>query len=224
MKLLTKKYNKNPLLTFALISFLLVLNTQLYGQEKKKNNLFKQLFGVTVNEAHDKFEGTTTYQMNGNRVFSELSGGNALVNLIFSSDHPTFNTFLNLEKYVKKDDTYELAILLKVEAENELWVRVMEGESLIFLLDDERIELETSGSFNMDYDMMKNTSVANARYPITIEQLEQINNTENIEFRIVLDSSESGTAEDRDKNDLHLDGKFNKKNKKVWIEFYDDYM
>ena len=114
--------------------------------------------------------------MQGNKVFSELSGNNALGNLIFGGDAVTFNTFLNLEKYVLKDGSKELAILFKVEANNDLFVRVMEGESLIFLLDDGRLNISTEGSFNTDYDMMDQSSVANARYPITKAQFEQIKN------------------------------------------------
>lgn len=71
--------------------------------QEKKQNIFKKLFGVSVDKTNDKFEGTTTYQMNANKVFSELSGANAAVNIIFGENHVTFNTFLNLEKNVLKD-------------------------------------------------------------------------------------------------------------------------
>ena len=196
------------------------------GQEKKKQNIFKDLFGVSVQKTSDKFDGTTTYYMEGNKVFSELSGNNALGNLIFGSDAPTFKTFLNLEKYVQKDGTYELAILFKVEAENEQFAKVMEGKSLIFLLDEERFDLNTKGSFNSDFDIDVGgvSSVTNARYTISKNQLEQINNSEKVEFRVILDSYRSGAAEGRDKDDQHLDGEFNKKNKRVWREFEEDYL
>jgi len=210
--------------TFLFFYILIAVHFNSAGQERKKQNIFKQLFGVSVNETSDKFEGTTTYQMQGNKVFSELSGNNALGNLIFGGDAVTFNTFLNLEKYVLKDGSKELAILFKVEANNDLFVRVMEGESLIFLLDDGRLNISTEGSFNTDYDMMDQSSVANARYPITKAQFEQIKNSSTIEFRIILDSFQSGAAQDRDKNNQHLDGKFNKKNRKVWNKFYEDYL
>ena len=209
---------------FSVFIMLFVFHFDGVAQEKKKQSIFKKLFGVSVNETSDKFEGTTTYQMSGNRVFSVLSGANAVVNLIFDAKSTTFKTFLNLEKYVLKNGDYELAILFSVEAHNDLFVRVMEGESLIFLFDDDRLELSTSGSFNMDYDMVDRTSVANARYPITKEQFEKINNSGKVEFRIILDSFQSGVAEERDKNDQHLDGKFNKKNYKVWKEFYENYV
>ncbi|WP_396635407.1 hypothetical protein [Maribacter sp. R77961] len=210
--------------TAIFVCILIAINFNSAGQERKKQSVFKQLFGVSVNETSDKFEGTTTYQMKGNKVFSELSGSNALGNLIFGGDAVTFNTFMNLEKHVLKDGSYELAILFKVEANNDLFVRVMEGESLIFLLDDGRLDLTTDGSYNTDYDMMNQSSVANARYRITKKQVQQINSSSKVEFRVILDSFQLGAAEDRDKNNQHLDGKFTKKNRKVWIEFYDDYL
>ncbi|WP_209401099.1 hypothetical protein [Pseudozobellia sp. WGM2] len=45
-----------------------------------------------------------------------------------------------------------------------------------------------------------------------------------MEFRIVLDSHQSGEAEERDNHQLHLDGKFSKKNKRVWAEFVDEFL
>ncbi|ASV30810.1 hypothetical protein [Maribacter cobaltidurans] len=203
---------------------LLGMSLGISAQESKNQNIFKQMFGVSVSETSDKFEGTTTYQMKGNRVFSQLSGANALSNLLFDSKNVTFNTFLNLEKHITEDGSFELSILLKVEADNEVWVRIRKGESLIFLLDNQRLELSTSGSFNTDYDLMDHSSVANSRYPISKEDLHKINNSEKVEFRIMLDSFQSGEAEERDRNDQHLDGKFTKKNKRVWTEFYEDYL
>lgn len=100
----------------------------------------------------------------------------------------------------------------------------MEGKSLIFLLDDGRLDLNTSDSYNTDYDMMDRSLIANVRYQITRDQLEKINNSEKEEFRIILDSHQLGEAKDRDKTDQNLDGRFNKKNRKVWNEFYTDYI
>lgn len=200
------------------------MSLSILAQESKNQNIFKQMFGVSVSETSDKFEGTTTYQMSGNKVFSQLSGANALTNLVFGTKHVTFNTFLNLEKHETTNGDYELSILLKVEADNEVWVRIRKGESLLFLLDNERLSFSTSGSFNTDYDLMDHSSVANSRYPISKEDLHKINNSEKVEFRIMLDSFQSGEAEERDRDDQHLDGKFTKKNKRVWTEFYEDYL
>ncbi|MDT7828971.1 hypothetical protein RQM65_09885 [Pricia sp. S334] len=210
---------------FAITCIALLILTPVKAQ-KKKQNIFKELFGVSVQETSDKFDGTTTYQMEGNRVFSQLSGTNALGNLIFGTDAPTFKTFLNLEKQVLKNGAYELAILFKVEADNEQFAKVMEGESLIFLLDYERFDLTTKGSYNSDFDIDIGgvSSVTNARYAISEDQLEKINSSDKVEFRIILDSYQSGAAEGRDKNEQYLDGEFNKKNKRVWNEFEVDYL
>ena len=214
-----------PVIVITIISLSLFL-PEISAQEKKKKNLLKELFGVSTNETSDKFEGTTTYRMEGNKVFSELSGSNALGNLLFGKDDPTFTTFLNLEKHILKDGNYELSILFKVNAQNEQFAKVMEGKSLLFLVDDGRLELSTKGSFNSDFDidMSGVSSETNARYTISVNELERINNSNKVEFRIILDSYKSGAAEDRDKREQYLDGKFTKRNKKVWIEFYDDYL
>lgn len=195
-------------------------------KEKKKMNILKELFGVSVNETSDKFEGTTTYRMSGNKVHSELSGANAMGNLIFGTDAATFKTYLNLEKHVLRDGGFELSILFNVEAKNEQFAEVMEGESLIFLLDGERLNLTTQGSFNSDFDFDVNgvSSETNARYKISKSQLESINTSDKVEFRIILDSYKSGAAEERDKHEQYLDGRFTKKNKKVWNEFYENYI
>jgi len=125
-----------------------------------------------------------------------------------------------------KDGSYQLSILFRVDAQNEQFAKVMEGESLVFLLDDGRLELSTKGSFNSDFDinMTGVSSETNARYTISKNQLKRIITSNNQEFRIILDSYRSGAAEERDKNDQHLDGSFTKKNKKVWNEFYSDYV
>lgn len=214
-----------PVIVITIISLLLFL-PEISAQEKKKKNLLKELFGVSIRETSDKFEGTTTYRMDGNKVFSKLSGSNALGNLLFGNDDPTFTTFLNLEKHILKDGNFELSILFKVNAQNEQFAKVMEGNSLLFLLDDGRLELSTKGSFNSDFDidMSGVSSETNARYPISVNELERINKSNEVEFRIILDSYKSGAAEDRDKSEQYLDGKFTKRNKKVWIEFYEDYL
>ena len=95
------------------------------AQKKKKTNILKELFGVSVNESSDKFEGTRTYQMSGNKVYCDLSGVNAIGNVIFGTDAPTFKTFLNLEKHILKDGSYELSILFKVDAQNEQFAKVI---------------------------------------------------------------------------------------------------
>ena len=213
-----------PIVFTILLSLIFI--PEVSAQKKKKRNILKEIFGVSVNETSDKFEGTTTYQMDGNRVFCDLSSTNALGNIIFGTDAPTFKTFLNLEKHILKDGSYQLSILFRVDAQNEQFAKVMEGESLVFLLDDGRLELSTKGSFNSDFDinMTGVSSETNARYTISKNQLKRIITSNNQEFRIILDSYRSGAAEERDKNDQHLDGSFTKKNKKVWNEFYSDYV
>lgn len=214
-----------PLLLIVTMLISLSIIPEVSAQKKKKN-ILKELFGVSVNETSDKFEGTSTYQMAGNRVYCDLSGANALGNIIFGTDAPTFKTFLNLEKHILKDGSYELSILFKVIVQNEQFATVMEGKSLIFLLDDGRLELSTQGSFNSDFDIKMNgvSSETNARYAISKSELLRITTSREVEFRIILDSYRSGVAEERDKNGQHLDGSFTKKNKKEWNEFYTQYL
>lgn len=205
--------------------FLFVTSTStVFAQKKKMQSAARVLFGIGVIESSDKFEGTTTYEMTGNKVFTVVSGTNALGNVIFGTKATTYDTFLNLEKHLLKDGSFDLSIILEVKAVNDVTVDIQDGKSLIFLLNDDRIELSTKGAFNTGFDFSDSSSKAHARYPLTEEQLDKINNSDEVEFRIILDSYQSGEAEDRDKSQQHLDGKFRKKNKKAWKEFDEEYL
>lgn len=209
---------------FITTVLLLVSILEISAQKKSMQSASRVLFGVGVIETSDKFEGTTTYQMTGNRIGTELSGVNAIGNLILNIDATTYDTFLNLEKHIRKDGGFELSIVFEVTAKNDVTVDVKKGKSLIFLLESGRIELNTEGAFNKDFDFSDSSSKASARYPLTEEQLNEINQSDVVEFRIVLDSHQSGEAEERDNHQLHLDGKFSKKNKRVWAEFVDEFL
>ena len=211
--------------------FLLGLALQLHAQKKKKSRI-KNLLGVHVEEFHDQFEGTTTYQMKGNKVKIKGAKTNSIVTgaLTFFSKRRDVKIFilttrLQLENHIIKDSISQLAVILKVSVEDGGSFQVMNGESLIFLADGERIALSTEGAFNTDdWNLDGSNTKTHARYPITKQQLEKIINAKVIDFRIMQDSFYEGKAQARDKKATSFEGSFSKKNVKAWKDFYQNYI
>lgn len=216
------------------LSFFLLILKDVNAQKESKG--LKGLLGVKVETEYDKFEGTTTHRMTGNKVkidggvrSSIVKGVMGLMNKDLKISIVT--TQLQLENHILKDSTSELSVILKisVEDDNQFWVG--NDESLIFLADGERIGLSTDGSFNNEdnrrvdgnLDITK-ASKTNARYPVSKEQLEKIINSEEVLFRILQDEFSLGQAEARDKKSTTFEGSFNSKNFKAWKDFYEDYV
>ncbi|MDD7887860.1 hypothetical protein [Flavivirga sp. 57AJ16] len=213
-----------------IITCLTVLGTiSIHAQKTKKSGSLNSLFGVNVQESHDKFEGTTTYRMTGNKVKinGAVAGGVLKGALGLITKNPKFSimtTRLQLENHITKDSVNHLAVIFKISLEDNGAFRVMEGESLIFLADGQRIGLSTDGAFNQDDFVIDGDSKTHARYAITQSQIEQIINSEVVEFRIMQDGYQLGEAEARDKGDTSFEGSFSKKNFKAWQDFYENYI
>ena len=196
--------------------------------QKKKNK--KNLFGVNVETTHDKFEGTTTYAMTGNKVKIKGAVGNSIAKGVLgivggNAQVSILTTRLQLENHITKDSVSELAVILKVSVRDDSAFYPMAGESLIFLVDGDRIGLSTEGEYNAERFVGRNlNSKVFARYPITLAQLEQILNAKKVEFRIMQQHFLEGNTETRDKKDTSMEGAFSKKNFKAWKGFYQDYI
>jgi len=214
---------------FHILSLLVLFSFTSVHSQKNKSNIFKELFGVSVSEHKDKFEGTTTYKMYGNKVHLDNAGVSALSDIAFKSagmdlDLKSYKLFMNLENHITKNEKSQLSIVFRIVAYDELFVDIKEGESLKLILGNNNLDLSTNGSFNSDMDIENESSITNARYNISKETLEKIINSEEVSFRLILHSYSSGESDDRDNDKLNLDGTFRKKNFKAWKEFYHDYV
>lgn len=217
-------------ISICTICLLLISLTTLQSQQvKREKNGLAGLLGTNVEESHDKFEGTTTYRMTGNKVKinGAVAGGVLKGALGLITKNPKISiitTRLQLENHITADSISHLAVIFKISLEDNGTFGVMEGESLIFLADGQRIGLSTDGAFNQDDFELDGDSKTHARYPITQEQIEQIINAEIVEFRIMQEGFQLGEAQARDKGDTSFEGSFSKKNFKAWQSFYQNYV
>ena len=136
-----------------------------------------------VEEVNDRFEGTTTFRMKGNKVkivgavgSSIMKGAVSLLSKSSDLQLSVMTTRLQLEKHVKRDGFEELAIILKITIDDDARFRVMRGESLIFMVDGERLAFSTDGRFNSGASYNRSgtlDSKTNARYQVTKSDLEK---------------------------------------------------
>lgn len=225
---------KNAKAIAALLIYLFI-NQSIVGQ-KKQTNIINGLLGSSVETEYDKFEGTTTHLMTGNKVkidggvrSSVIKGVMGLMNRDLKVSIIT--TRLQLENHILKDNTSQLSVILKISVEDDNRFSVGYGESLIFLVDGERIGLSTEGFFNNEDNRrvdgnleITKSSKTNARYPITRQQLIRIIEAKEVMFRILQDDYSLGQAEARDKKQTTFEGSFSKKNFKAWGDFYENYV
>lgn len=208
---------------------LLFFTIQITGQQSKKKGL-ANLLGSGVEVSEDKFDGTTTYTMTGNKVKINGAVGSSVakgaLSLLGGNAQISVATFrLQLEKHVQADGKSELSVILKVSVQDDSPFYPMAGESLIFLVDGQRLGLSTEGEYNASrFNGPNSNSLVFARYPIAQNQLEQILKAEAVEFRILQQHFLEGNTETRDKSDSSMEGEFSKKNFKAWQDFYDDYI
>lgn len=215
------------------ICCLIYLST--YGQEEQNKGI-KGLFGNNVETEYDKFEGTTTHRMTGNKV--KIDGGvrSSIVKGVIGLMNrdvkvSIITTRLQLENHILKDNSNVLSVILNISVEDDNQFSVGNGESLIFLVDGERIGLSTEGFFNNEdnrrvdsnLDITK-SSKTNARYRITEQQLIKIIKSKEVLFRILQDDYSLGQAEARDKKETTFEGSFSQKNFKAWTDFYENYI
>ncbi len=223
---------KKSLLISCFILLCSFITHPLYAQKEKKSGGLKKFLGVHVEEFHDKFEGSTTYRMKGNKVKIKGAVGTGIAKGVLgimtkNAQFSIMTTRLQLENHILKDSTQQLAVILKVSINDDARFWVMAGESLIFLVDGKRIGLSTGGDFNAQAGFDGSGSFdskTNARYPITKEQLETILKAKTVDFRIMQEGLLQGEAAARDKKDSHFEGTFSKKNFKAWQSFYQDYI
>lgn len=202
---------------------------EIEAQEKKG---LKRLLGVHVDEFNDKFEGSTTFRMKGNKVKINGAVGTGIAKGVLGvlSRDAKFSIMtvrLQLENHISKDESNELAVILKVSINDDARFWVMPGESLIFLVDGERIALSTEGDFNAKSSFDSGgdlDSKTNARYLITQSQLETMLKAVTVDFRIMQQGLLQGEAKARDKTNTHFEGTFSKKNFKAWKDFYENYI
>ncbi|MGB5943280.1 MAG: hypothetical protein WBG71_10390 [Leeuwenhoekiella sp.] len=195
-----------------------------------KNSPLSGLFSPGVDIVQDKFEGTTTYTMTGNKVKIDgavgTSIGKGVMSLMNNDIKVWVITFrLQLENHLTANDSSELAVILKVSVREDAPFYPMSGESLIFLVDGERLALSTEGEFNAERFATRNReSKVFARYAISKDQLETILNADQVDFRIMQGHYLEGSTQTRDKTDTSFEGSFSKKNFKAWQDFYNDYI
>lgn len=216
------------ILPFVAFIVICQLPHKTFAQEKKG---LKNLLGVNVEKTEDKFEGTTTYTMTGNKVKIDGAVGSSVakgaLGLISGYGQLSIlTTRLQLENHINKSKESQLAVILKISIQDDSRFYPMAGESLIFLVDDERIGLSTEGKYNSEYNGYDSSSKVFARYPITKEQLEKIINAQKVEFRLIQSHFMDGAAETRDKaaEGATMEGEFSKKNFKAWKDFYENYI
>ncbi|MFL1013236.1 hypothetical protein [Flavisericum labens] len=200
-----------------------------YAQKEKKG--INGLLGVKVTTTQDKFEGTTTHRMEGNKVKIKGATGSSIgkgaLGLVLGGGvkMSIMTTRLQLENHIVNDSISQLAVILKVSVKDDAAFYPMAGESLIFLVDGKRIGLSTEGEYNAErFQGINNNSKVFARYPITQEQLETIINAKQVQFRMLQEHFMDGQAKTRDKKDSSFEGEFSKKNFKAWQDFYQNYV
>lgn len=183
-----------------------------------------------VKQTQDQFEGTRTVQMDGNVVkidgaaentaiktgLSILNGGFAL---------STMATELNLEQHIQPDSADQLSVIASISIREDGQFFIDDGESLVFLVDGNRIGLSTQGEFGAQRGASRTrSSSSNARYAITKEQIKAIIDGNEVKFRIVNGGYMERTEEVRDKKDNFIEGSFTEKNKQAWRDFYSNHI
>ena len=210
------------ILLASCIIFLCISIQSLHAQKKKKS--------LAIEEYHDKFEGTRTYTMKGNKVkinnaVKKSIGKGALSALMSGRLQISASaTLMNLENHFTKNNKSELSVILVVNIHDDDNFYIGKGESLILLADGERINLSTNGEFNSNYSGYTNLSKTHARYPITRKIIEKIINAKEVEFRILQGSYKSRNQKERDKKETSFEGSFSSKNLNLWKRFYQEYI
>lgn len=121
-----------------------------------------------VHVKHDEFEEVTTYLMMGNVLGKEgMLSGSVALNLVAA----------------KPDDGSQATYGLAVQYSGSDWIFLESGESLIFLIDGERVSLHTPGSVNRDVSGsggIRETLI----YPITPELVKEIISATEVKAKI----------------------------------------
>ena len=189
-----------------------------------------QLTKVKTTTYQDQFEGTKTVLMEGNAVKIDGAVANTALKTTASVlsggfSVPTLSVHLNLEKHSKPDTADQYAIIATVKIKDDAQFYIDNGESLVFLVDGQRIGLTTSGEFNEQRSPNRGRrSSSNARYPVTPAQVQAILNGEQIRFRLINGGFMERSEEIRDKKNNVIEGQFTEKNKIAWRDFFQAHM
>lgn len=168
---------------------------------KKKGVFFVAMFGFllfacarySVKTTYDEFQKTTTNQMVGNILPGHGPGLPVLA--------------LNVHRCQSKEGvTYRLALYYVYDR----WLFIRSGESLVFLIDGQRIGLTGPGSLNQRSFHGLGQLSELALYPISLENLKRIANGKEVKVRIIGQST-------------FLDKKISEKNLQNFRKFVSEY-
>ena len=185
--------------------------------------------GIKIDESTDAFEGATTVLMDGNKVKVEGLTESALAKGVLSLmsgdvQVSVIKTELNLEKYHREGAAPEYAIIVSVDVRDDANFNIGTGESLVLLVDGERMGFSTSGEFNKEYRDYYGNSATNARYSVTAADLETIIAAEEVRFRIVQGGYMDRAEQTRDKQASTFEGRFSDRNFAAWRYFFGEYL
>lgn len=189
---------------------------------------YAQPTGIKIKQTEDSFEGSKTVLMDGNKVKIDGVAQSAVLKGALSVlrgglQISRIKTELNLEHFIKANGTKETSVIVSIEIKDDASFYIDDEESLILLVDGQRIGLSTNGEFNASRSANRN-SETNARYIITKEQLKSIVQAKTINFRIVNGGFMEGSEETRDKEGSYFEGSFSEKNLEAWQYFYETYV
>lgn len=126
---------------------------------------------TTIQTTRDEFDGYTINRMIGN----ELGGG-------FLDLGTTL--YLNPERYVAKNGQISYSLRVGFLAHN--WLFIERGESLILLVDGERMGFRGKGSWShRDIGILHGTITEKAWYNVTPEQLKKIAYANSVKVKVV---------------------------------------
>lgn len=127
-------------------------------------NMYAQKF----TSYYDKFDNYKKFDLNFNVTSTQTSLS-------------TSSIFLNASCFLK-DNNVNYSLIIHYH--NSDWIFIEQGESLVFLVDGERIGLETAGSLDNRTVNGDGTITEVARYSINKEDFEKIVNASSIEFKL----------------------------------------
>ncbi len=178
------------------------------------------LFGCTmyipITENYDEFSQAKTVKMDNCEL--EANYPSKLEAIIFDQGNRKLE--LNLE-YVKSNEQEELWLVSEITTENEAFT-IDDGESLIFVIDEEVVKLATKGGYGSDLEVsttglkMTRSYSSKAKYSITKELISKIANGTVVKARIL---GFDLNASDADKPSL--EGVFEEAHKNAYKEFLD---
>jgi len=128
-------------------------------------------YSYNVEHLNDAFDGFTIDRMSGNYLTDTYNVSNS--------------AWLNVQKYKSKNDVISYHLI--IEYWDSKWLFIGEGESLVLLVDGERIGFTGEGSKQFREVESGTYGVASkekAFYSVTVEQLRKISNAKEVKIKI----------------------------------------